>query len=63
VSGLRVADTSVFPYVTSRGPAATAIMVGERLAALIQSESASTLDRQSARAGKRLDLPAHSTNR
>jgi choline dehydrogenase len=30
--GLRVADTSIFPYLLSRGPAASAIMVGERLA-------------------------------
>jgi predicted dehydrogenase (TIGR03970 family) len=35
VTGLRVADTSVFPTIPSRGPNATAIMVGERLADLI----------------------------
>ncbi|WP_199700822.1 mycofactocin dehydrogenase MftG [Jiangella rhizosphaerae] len=38
VSGLRVADTSIFPVVTSSGPAATAVMAGERIAALIESE-------------------------
>jgi choline dehydrogenase len=32
VEGLRVADTSVLPEVPSRGPAATAVMVGERAA-------------------------------
>ncbi|UXF67274.1 mycofactocin dehydrogenase MftG [Rhodococcus qingshengii] len=31
VQGLRVADTSIFPKITSRGPNATAVMVGERL--------------------------------
>jgi len=34
VTGLRVADTSVLPTVPSRGPAATAIMLGERFADL-----------------------------
>jgi predicted dehydrogenase (TIGR03970 family) len=34
VEGLRVVDTSVLPRVTSRGPAATAVMVGERAAEL-----------------------------
>lgn len=33
VQGLRVVDTSVMPYVTSRGPNATAVMIGERAAA------------------------------
>jgi choline dehydrogenase len=32
VSGLRVVDTSVLPRVPSRGPAATAVMLGERAA-------------------------------
>ena len=32
VEGLRVADTSAFPSVTTRGPNATAIMLGDRLA-------------------------------
>ena len=35
VSGLRVVDTSVMPTVTSRGPAATAVMLGERAAELM----------------------------
>jgi choline dehydrogenase len=34
VAGLRVVDTSVMPQVTSRGPAATAVMLGERAAEL-----------------------------
>ncbi|GAA1872260.1 mycofactocin system GMC family oxidoreductase MftG [Pseudonocardia ailaonensis] len=34
VDGLRVADTSVLPTVPRRGPAATAVMLGERAAAL-----------------------------
>jgi choline dehydrogenase len=36
VDGLRVADTSVFPAMTSRGPNATAMMLGERLADLLR---------------------------
>jgi choline dehydrogenase len=36
VEGLRVADTSVFPAMPSRGPNATAIAVGERLAELMR---------------------------
>lgn len=32
VDGLRVVDTSVMPYITSRGTAATAMMIGERAA-------------------------------
>ena len=35
VAGLRVVDTSVMPQVTSRGPAATALMLGERAAELV----------------------------
>jgi choline dehydrogenase len=35
IDGLRVADTSVLPRVPSRGPAATAVMVGERAAELM----------------------------
>jgi choline dehydrogenase len=38
VSGLRVVDTSVMPQVTTRGPAATAVMLGERAAELITAE-------------------------
>jgi choline dehydrogenase-like flavoprotein len=29
---LRVADTSILPTVPSRGPAATAVLIGERVA-------------------------------
>lgn len=35
VEGLRVVDTSVMPRVTSRGPAATAVAIGERAAELM----------------------------
>lgn len=35
VAGLRVVDTSVLPQVTSRGPAATAVLLGERAAELM----------------------------
>jgi predicted dehydrogenase (TIGR03970 family) len=35
LSGLRVVDTSVLPRVPSRGPAATAVMLGERAAELM----------------------------
>ncbi|TKV60752.1 mycofactocin system GMC family oxidoreductase MftG [Nakamurella flava] len=35
VTGLRVADTSILPFTPSRGPAATAVMIGERIAALM----------------------------
>jgi choline dehydrogenase-like flavoprotein len=35
LDGLRVVDTSVMPQVTSRGPAATAVMIGERAAELV----------------------------
>jgi choline dehydrogenase len=35
VAGLRAVDTSVMPQVTSRGPAATAVMLGERAAELM----------------------------
>ena len=35
VDGLRVVDTSVLPRAPSRGPAATAVMVGERAAELM----------------------------
>ncbi len=35
VEGLRVVDTSVLPTVPSRGPAATAVAVGERAAELM----------------------------
>lgn len=35
VPGLRVADTSILPTVPSRGPAATAVLIGERVAEFI----------------------------
>ena len=37
VDGLRVADTSVLPTVPRRGPAATAVAIGEKAAALLTS--------------------------
>lgn len=39
VTGVRVADTSIMPYVPARGPAATAIMIGERVADFIKAEA------------------------
>jgi choline dehydrogenase len=39
VAGLRVVDTSVMPEVTSRGPAATTVMLGERAAELMTAEA------------------------
>jgi predicted dehydrogenase (TIGR03970 family) len=38
VSGLRVADTSILPEVPSRGTSATTVMIGERIAALMEEE-------------------------
>jgi choline dehydrogenase len=38
VAGLRVVDTSVMPQVTVRGPAATAVMLGERAAELMTAD-------------------------
>jgi choline dehydrogenase-like flavoprotein len=38
VDGLRVADISIMPEITRRGPAATAVMIGERIAALMEAE-------------------------
>lgn len=37
VTGLRVADTSIMPLTPLRGPAATAIMLGERIADFMRS--------------------------
>lgn len=37
LSGVRVADTSILPFAPSRGPAATAILIGERIAEFIRS--------------------------
>jgi choline dehydrogenase len=40
VRGLRVADTSILPDAPQRGPAATAVLIGELIAAAIRSELA-----------------------
>ncbi|MCX6462952.1 MAG: FAD-dependent oxidoreductase [Pseudonocardiales bacterium] len=40
VAGLRVADTSVLPTVPRRGPGATAVAIGERVAALLAGPAA-----------------------
>lgn len=37
VSGVRVADTSILPTTPSRGPAATAVLIGERMADFIRT--------------------------
>jgi choline dehydrogenase len=42
VSRVRVADTSILPFTPSRGPAATATMIGERVADFMKAESART---------------------
>lgn len=39
VEGLRVADTSIFPKIPSRGPNATAVMTGERISEFLISPS------------------------
>jgi choline dehydrogenase-like flavoprotein len=39
VTGLRVADTSIMPRVPCRGPAATAIMIGTRMAELVDRDT------------------------
>jgi choline dehydrogenase-like flavoprotein len=38
VEGLRVADISIMPTIVRRGPAATAVMIGERMAELMNDE-------------------------
>ena len=40
VEGLRVVDTSVLPTAPSRGPAATAVLIGERASAFFDRDSA-----------------------
>lgn len=40
VSGLRVADTSILPFTPSRGPSATSMLIGERVADLIVQDTA-----------------------
>lgn len=42
LTGLRVADTSIFPFTPLRGPAATAMMVGDRIADLMIGEQRTT---------------------
>jgi predicted dehydrogenase (TIGR03970 family) len=37
VTGVRVADTSILPTVPTRGPAATAVMIGERIADFVRA--------------------------
>lgn len=39
VKRLRVADTSILPTTPTRGPAATAVLVGEMIASFIQRGS------------------------
>lgn len=51
VERLRVVDTSIFPSVPTRGPNATAIMFGERVAAFFDEESARTGSAPSEREG------------
>lgn len=38
IEGLRVADVSIMPTLVRRGPSATAVLIGERIAALIEEE-------------------------
>jgi choline dehydrogenase len=40
VQGLRIADLSILPDVPSRGPAATAVMIGEKVADEMRAEAA-----------------------
>jgi choline dehydrogenase-like flavoprotein len=51
VEGLRIADTSILPTVVTRGPSATAMMIGERIASFIanQRESAAGVVSSSSR--------------
>jgi predicted dehydrogenase (TIGR03970 family) len=39
IDNLRIGDTSILPHVPSRGPAATTVMVGEKIADYIRKES------------------------
>ena len=51
VEGLRVVDMSILPDVPSRGPAATAVMIGEKVADMMKAEAASEeLQRQAVKA-------------
>lgn len=38
ITGLRVADTSILPFTPSRGPSATATMIGERVASFFEED-------------------------
>jgi choline dehydrogenase-like flavoprotein len=40
VEALRVVDISIMPTITRRGPAATAVMIAERSADLIEASTA-----------------------
>jgi choline dehydrogenase-like flavoprotein len=42
VNGLRVADTSILPTAPTRGPAATAVLIGERVADFLRREGTGT---------------------
>lgn len=44
VEGLRVADTSILPDTTSRGPANTAVMMGEMMADFVKKEDGQKID-------------------
>jgi choline dehydrogenase len=39
IDGLWIADLSILPDVPSRGPAATAVMIGERVADFIREKA------------------------
>jgi choline dehydrogenase-like flavoprotein len=38
IAGLRVADTSILPEAPLRGPAATAVLIGERVAHAVRHD-------------------------
>jgi choline dehydrogenase-like flavoprotein len=50
VENLRVCDQSVFPKIPSRGPNATAIMLGERMSDFFEQRRPSQLGATDARA-------------
>ena len=51
VENLRVCDTSIFPEIPSRGPNATAIMLGERMSDFIANPVSQRADTRSHREG------------
>ncbi|WES64501.1 GMC family oxidoreductase N-terminal domain-containing protein [Microbacter sp. GSS18] len=53
VAGLRVADTSILPRVPSRGPFASAVLVGERIAELMRAEEPAASGRSAAERARR----------